>query len=151
VQAELLKSVNATRRVLNDMRPPPHHLSRTSWQAAQRYLKDHTMFAHSITKTLSAGVLSHTLSVNCSSPTTAAAQVSDEDAIAGPVLLFIGAATTVATTMVGRPAGTTNPPPATGVSCLQRPAQHRHTPRQFSTDVYRCCLTNTTISQPFAG
>jgi hypothetical protein len=51
------------------------------------------MFAHSITKTLSAGVLSLTLALTALSPTTAAAQVSDEDAIAGILaLLFIGAA-----------------------------------------------------------
>jgi hypothetical protein len=51
------------------------------------------MFAHSITKTLSAGVLSFTLALTALSPTTAAAQVSDEDAIAGILaLLFIGAA-----------------------------------------------------------
>ncbi|AGI70055.1 hypothetical protein OAN307_c47090 [Octadecabacter antarcticus 307] len=50
------------------------------------------MFAHSISKTLSAGVLSIVLALTAITPTTASAQISDEDAIAGILaLLFISA------------------------------------------------------------
>jgi hypothetical protein len=68
------------------------------------------MFAHSITKTLSAGVLSLTLALTALSPTTAAAQVSDEDAIAGILaLLFIGAAVHHSRNNNGRPAPAVEP------------------------------------------
>jgi hypothetical protein len=68
------------------------------------------MFAHSITKTLSAGVLSLTLALTALSPTTASAQISEEDAIAGILaLLFIGVAVNYSRNNDDRPAPVAEP------------------------------------------
>jgi hypothetical protein len=70
------------------------------------------MFANSITKTLSAGVLSLTLALTAVSPTTASAQISEEDAIAGFLaLLFIGAAVHLSDNNNDRPAPVVEPTP----------------------------------------
>jgi hypothetical protein len=70
------------------------------------------MFAHSITKTLTAGVLSVTLALTAITPTAASARISDEDAIAGIIaLLFIGAAVHHSRNSNDRPTPTPEPAP----------------------------------------
>lgn len=88
------------------------------------------MFAKSLSKTLTAGVLSATLALTAVAPTTASAQISDEDALAGIVtLLFLGAA-------IHNSRNNNDPAPAT-TTRSQRNDNWRVLPRNCRSDITR--------------